>query len=149
MIVANVVLAQLAPARLVVAALALGNTIGQTVVAIRWCSSPGICGPAAVPGVSHAALAGLAAGAAGAAVGLAVSLAVPCITSWRPPLALAVPAGLLRHSRFRRGRLVPGRRRPEVHPGLAATGSSQAAVITASCLAGRGSETWSSFWSWR
>ena len=66
------------PARLVVAALALGNTIGQTVVAIPLVLvTRRICGPAAVRGVGHAAVAGLAAGAAGAAVGMAVSLAVP------------------------------------------------------------------------
>ena len=77
-IAADVVLAELAPARLVVAALALGNTIGQTVVAIPLVLvTRRICGPAAVRGVGHAALAGLAAGAAGAAVGVAVSLAVP------------------------------------------------------------------------
>lgn len=36
-----------------------------------------ICGQAAMQGVGHAALAGLAAGATGAAVGVAVCLAVP------------------------------------------------------------------------
>ena len=77
-IAADVVLTELAPARLVVAALALGNTIGQTVVAIPLVLvTRRICGPAAVRGVGHAAVAGLAAGAAGAAVGMAVSLAVP------------------------------------------------------------------------
>ena len=49
MIVACVVLVPLVPARLgVVAALALGTTIGQTVVAIPLHSPPKICGPAAV-----------------------------------------------------------------------------------------------------
>ena len=77
-IAADVVLAELAPPRLTVAALALGNTIGQTVVAVPLVLvTRRICGPAAVRGVGHAALAGLAAGAAGAAVGVAVSLAVP------------------------------------------------------------------------
>ena len=77
-VLADVVLAELAPPRQVVAALALGNTIGQTVVAIPLVLlTRRICGKAAVQGVSHAALAGLAAGAAGAAVGVAVSLAVP------------------------------------------------------------------------
>jgi len=75
-IVADVVLAELAPARLVVAALALGNTIGQTVVAIPLIVvTRRICGRAAVEGTGHAMLAGLAAGVAGAAVGVAVSLA--------------------------------------------------------------------------
>ena len=77
-IVAYVVLVPLVPARLVVAALALGTTIGQTVVAIPLVFvTRKICGPAAVQGARHAALAGLAACAAGAAVGVAVSLAVP------------------------------------------------------------------------
>ena len=77
-IVAYVVLVPLVPARLVVAALALGTTIGQTVVAIPLVFvTRKICGPAAVQGARHAALAGLAACAAGTAVGVAVSLAVP------------------------------------------------------------------------
>ena len=65
-IVAYVVLVPLVPARLVVAALALGTTIGQTVVAIPLVFvTRKICGPAAVQGARHAALAGLAACAAG------------------------------------------------------------------------------------
>ncbi len=91
-IVADVVLAELVPARLVVAALALGNTIGQTVVAVPLVIvTRRICGPAAVQGVSHAALAGLAAGAAGAAAGVAVSMAVP-VHHKLEAFALAVPA---------------------------------------------------------
>jgi putative peptidoglycan lipid II flippase len=77
-IAAEVVLAELVPARLVVAALALGFTVGQTVVAIPMVIvTRRICGPAAVQGVWHAALAGLIAGAAGAVVGAAVTLALP------------------------------------------------------------------------
>jgi putative peptidoglycan lipid II flippase len=77
-IVATVALAELAPARLMVAALALGNTIGPTVAAIPLViMTRRICGPAAVEGVGHAALAGLTACAAGAAAGVAVTLAVP------------------------------------------------------------------------
>ena len=91
-IAADVVLAELVPSRLVVAALALGNTIGQTVVAIPLVIlTRRICGKAAVQGVSHAALAGLAAGAAGAAAGVAVSMAVP-VHHKLEALALAVPA---------------------------------------------------------
>ena len=91
-IVADVVLVQLVPARLVPAALALGTTIGQTAVAIPLVFvTRRICGPAAVRGVSHAALAGSAACAAGAAVGLAVSLAVP-VHHKLEAVALAVPA---------------------------------------------------------
>jgi putative peptidoglycan lipid II flippase len=77
-IAADLVLASLAPARLVVAALALGSTIGQTAMAIPLViATRGIRGKAAVQGVGHAALAGLAAGAVGAGVGVAVSVAVP------------------------------------------------------------------------
>jgi hypothetical protein len=91
-IVADVVLVQLVPARLVPAALALGTTIGQTVVAIPLVFvTRRICGPAAVRGVGHAALAGLAACAAGAVVGLAVSVAVP-VHHKLEDVALAVPA---------------------------------------------------------
>ena len=91
-IVADVILAELAPPRLVVAALALGNTIGQTVVAVPMVvATRRICGAAAVQGVNHAALAGLSAGAAGAAAGVAVSLAAP-VTGKLQAFALAVPA---------------------------------------------------------
>lgn len=91
-IVADVVLAELVPSRLVVAALALGNTIGQTLVAIPLVIlTRRICGKAAVQGVSHAALAGLAAGAAGAAVGATISMAVPEHHKLEA-FALAVPA---------------------------------------------------------
>jgi putative peptidoglycan lipid II flippase len=77
-IVADVVLALLAPPHLVVGALALGFTIGQTVVAIPLViTTRRIRGKAAVQGIGHAALAGLAAGAVGAAVGVAVSFALP------------------------------------------------------------------------
>jgi putative peptidoglycan lipid II flippase len=75
---AEVVLAELAPARLVVAALALGNTIGSTVAAIPLVIAVRrIRGNAAVHGVGRATLAGLAAGTAGTAVGVAVSLVLP------------------------------------------------------------------------
>jgi len=91
-VVADVVLAELAPPHLVPAALALGNTIGQTVVAIPLVFvTRRICGQAAVQGARHAALAGLAAGAAGAVVGVAVSLAVP-LHHKLVAFALAVPA---------------------------------------------------------
>jgi putative peptidoglycan lipid II flippase len=91
-IVADVVLVQLVPARLVVAALALGTTIGQTVVAIPLVFvTRRICGQDAVQGVGHAALAGLAACAAGSAVGVIVSLAVP-LHHKLVAAALAVPA---------------------------------------------------------
>ncbi len=91
-IAADVVLAELAPSRLVVAALALGNTVGQTVVAIPLViATRRIRGPAALQGLSHATLAGLAAGAAGAAAGVAVTLAVP-FTGRLLALAVAIIA---------------------------------------------------------
>jgi len=77
-ITAQVVLAELVPARLVVAALALGFTIGQTVSAVPLVIvTRRICGPAAMAGFGHGTAAGLAAGTAGSAIGVAVSLAVP------------------------------------------------------------------------
>ena len=91
-VVADVVLAELAPPHLVPAALALGNTIGQTVVAVPLVFvTRRICGQAAVQGARHAALAGLAAGVAGAMVGEAVSVAVP-LHHKLVAFALAVPA---------------------------------------------------------
>jgi putative peptidoglycan lipid II flippase len=90
--VADVVLVQLVPDRLVPAALALGTTIGQLVVAIPLIFvTRRICGPAAVHGSGHAALAGLAACAAGATVGLAVCLAIP-LHHKLEAAALALPA---------------------------------------------------------
>jgi putative peptidoglycan lipid II flippase len=77
-IVADVVLAELVPARLVVAALALGNTIGQTLVAIPLVIITGRThGKKAVQGIGRTALAGLAAATVGAAAGMAVSIALP------------------------------------------------------------------------
>ena len=91
-VVADVVLAELAPPHLVPAALALGNTIGQTVVAVPLVFiTRRICGQAAVQGARHAAVAGLAAGVAGAVVGVAVSLVVP-LHHKLVAVALAVPA---------------------------------------------------------
>jgi len=76
--VADVVLVELVPARLVVAALALGNTIGLTVAAIPLVFiTRRIRGAAAVEGVNRATLAGLAAAVAGAAVGVGISLLLP------------------------------------------------------------------------
>ena len=75
---ADVILTEFAPARLVVAALALGNTIGQVVVAVPLVLVVRrIRGRAAVQGTAHAALAGLAAAAAAAAAGVAIGLALP------------------------------------------------------------------------
>jgi putative peptidoglycan lipid II flippase len=77
-IVVDVVLVQLVPAHLVAAALAAGNTIGQTAVAIPLVlATRRICGRAAVEGTGHATIAGLAAGAIGAGLGVAVCLVAP------------------------------------------------------------------------
>src|SRR5271165_1957143 len=77
-LLAQVVLAELAPARMVVGALALGNTIGSIGAAIPLVIvTRRIRGKAAVQGVGRATLAGLAAAAAGGAVGVAVSIALP------------------------------------------------------------------------
>lgn len=77
-IAADVVLAELVPARLVVAALGLGNTIGQSLVAIPLVlATRRIRGAGAVAGVRRANLAGLAAALAGAAAGLAAGLGLP------------------------------------------------------------------------
>ena len=76
--VANVMLTELVPARLVIAALALGTTIGQTLVAVPLVMVTGRThGKKAVQGVGRTALAGLTAAAAGAAAGVAVSIALP------------------------------------------------------------------------
>jgi putative peptidoglycan lipid II flippase len=83
---AQVVLAELVPGRLVVAALALGNTIGQTVAAIPLVIvTRHIRGKAALHGVGRASRAGLAAAAAGAVAGLGASLVLP--TSHKLPAA--------------------------------------------------------------
>jgi putative peptidoglycan lipid II flippase len=94
-IAVSVALVEVVPARLVVAALALGTTIGQTVVAIPLVIvTRRICGPDALHGVGRATLAGLAAGAVGAAAGVAVSVAVP-VSHKLEAFALAVPAAAI------------------------------------------------------
>jgi putative peptidoglycan lipid II flippase len=93
-LVAQVVLAELAPARLVVGALAAGNTIGATGAAIPLViATRRIRGKAAVQGVGRATVAGLVAGAAGAAVGAGLSVAVPVSHKVLYALVGAVAAG--------------------------------------------------------
>ena len=72
---------------LLVCALALSMAIPLAFVTRR------ICGRAALQGIGHAMLAGLAAGAAGAGVGVAVSLAVP-VHHKLAAFALALPAAV-------------------------------------------------------
>jgi len=77
-LVAQVVLAEIAPPRLVVGALALGQTIAVTGAAIPLVIvTRRIRGRAAVEGTGRATVAGGAAAVVGAAVGVAVSIAVP------------------------------------------------------------------------
>jgi putative peptidoglycan lipid II flippase len=77
-IVADVVLGELAPPRLVVPALALGITIGQSALAIPLVIWTGrIRGRAAIRGVGRATLTGLVGAAAGAAVGAGISVVLP------------------------------------------------------------------------
>jgi putative peptidoglycan lipid II flippase len=75
---AQVVLAELVPPRLIPAALALGVSLGSTLVAPPLIlATRRIRGPAAVRGLGRAALAGLTAAAAGAAAGTGVGLLLP------------------------------------------------------------------------
>ena len=75
---AEVILVELAPPRLAVAALALGVTVGQTAAAIPLVIvTRRARGAAAVRGLGHAALAGLAAAAVAAAAGAGISLLLP------------------------------------------------------------------------
>jgi putative peptidoglycan lipid II flippase len=75
---ADVLLAGLAPPRLVVGALSLGYTAGQTAAAAGLLLAVRrIRGPAATAGLRRAGLAGLAAAVAGAGAGAGVSLAIP------------------------------------------------------------------------
>jgi putative peptidoglycan lipid II flippase len=91
-IVADLVLVQVVPDWLVPGALALGTTIGQTVVVVPLVSlTRRICGPASVRGAGHAALAGLAACVIATVVGVAISLAVPLHHKLEAVL-LAMPA---------------------------------------------------------
>jgi putative peptidoglycan lipid II flippase len=76
--VLQVVLAEIVPARLVVAALALGQTIGQIAAAIPLIViTRRIRGTAAIQGIGRAWFAGLGAAVAGGALGAAVSMALP------------------------------------------------------------------------
>lgn len=77
-IVAQVVLAELVPARLVVAALGAGNTLGLTAAAIPLVVvTRRICGKAAFNGSLRAALAGLAAAVVSGVVSVIVSAMLP------------------------------------------------------------------------
>jgi len=76
--IAQLILAEVMPPRLVVAGLALGNTIGMTVVAIIFVIvTRRVLGSASVHGLGRATRAGLAAAAGAGLLGAAVSLAIP------------------------------------------------------------------------
>lgn len=78
MLLAQVVLAETVPARLVVGALALGNTIGVTLAAVPLVIIVRrIRGHDVMKGVIRATVVGLLAAAVGAGVGVAVSIALP------------------------------------------------------------------------
>jgi putative peptidoglycan lipid II flippase len=77
-VLADVMLVELVPARVVVGALALGNSIGEILAAIPLViATRRVRGSSAVEGVGRAALAGLVAAFAGAAVGLAAGFVLP------------------------------------------------------------------------
>jgi putative peptidoglycan lipid II flippase len=77
-VVADLALAEFAPPHLVVGALALGNTIGQSLVAVPLViAARRIRGKAAVARVGHANIAGLAAAVAAAAAGTAIRYELP------------------------------------------------------------------------
>jgi putative peptidoglycan lipid II flippase len=77
-VLADVMLVELVPARLVVGALALGTTIGYIVVAIPLViATRRVRGSPAVEGVGRAAFVGLVAASAGAAAGLAAGFVLP------------------------------------------------------------------------
>jgi putative peptidoglycan lipid II flippase len=77
-VLADVMLVELVPARLVVGALALGNTIGYIAVAVPLViATRRVRGSPAVQGVGRAAFVGLVAASAGAAAGLAAGFVLP------------------------------------------------------------------------
>jgi putative peptidoglycan lipid II flippase len=74
----QILLAEMLPARLVVAGLALGNTVGMTVAAIGFVIvTRRVLGNASIQGLGRATWAGLAAAGGAGVVGAAVSLVIP------------------------------------------------------------------------
>ncbi len=77
-VLAQLALVPIVPAHLVVAVLALGNTVGLTVVAVPLVAvTRRVLGTAAVQGVGRTTAVGLVAAVGGAAVGVGASLALP------------------------------------------------------------------------
>ena len=92
-IAADLILGSVAGPTQIVAALALGTTIGQTVMAVPLVIiTRGIRGPAAVHGLGRVTVVGLVAAAAGAAVGAGICGALP-LSGRGPAGAAAVLAG--------------------------------------------------------
>jgi putative peptidoglycan lipid II flippase len=76
--IAQIILIEIVPARLVVAVLAIGNTVGTTVVAIPLVIvTRRVLGPTSAEGLGRATLAGLAAAVGAGLAGFAVSQALP------------------------------------------------------------------------
>ena len=93
-IAADLVIVPLVPARWVVPALGLGNTIGLTVAGIALVAAVRRArGAVALRGVTRAGLVGLAGALAGAAAGLGVGAALPA-SGFFPNVAVALLAGL-------------------------------------------------------
>src|SRR6204780_2099191 len=77
-IAVSVPLVDLAPPRLVVAALSLGSTVALLIVAVPMVFAVRrFRGPAAIAGLGHATLAGLVAGGIGSGVGVGICVALP------------------------------------------------------------------------
>src|SRR5215469_12028186 len=92
-LVAQLVLTEIVPAHLVVAALAMGNTIGTTAVAIPlFVVSRRVLGRSSVHGVGRATVAGLGAAAGAGVVGVGVSLLLPVGTKLAAAATVALAA---------------------------------------------------------
>lgn len=93
-VVAQLILVEMLPARFTVAALALGNTVGVTVVALPLAMvTRRVLGTAAVHGVGRTTLAGLAAAVGGCVVGVGASLVLPVGGKLAEAGAAALAAG--------------------------------------------------------
>jgi putative peptidoglycan lipid II flippase len=93
-VVAQVILVEIVSARLTVAALAIGNTVGLIVVALPFVAvSRRVLGSAAVAGVGRTTLVGLAAAVGAGAVGVGASLVLPASGKLAEAGAAALAAG--------------------------------------------------------
>jgi putative peptidoglycan lipid II flippase len=93
-VLAQVALIQIVPPRLAVAALALGNTAGLTIVAVPLLAvTRRVLGKAAIQGVGRTTLVGLSAAVGGAVVGVGASLLLPASGKLAEASAGALAAG--------------------------------------------------------